>query len=152
MINHFCCCLILHQSPLILICKILPIYPCGFHSPVAILFLLFWRSIELENIETNLTFKKDPDRMHPRSLRKPANDIATPLSIILGGSFKPGRFLNTRRKQIPIFKEGKEEDRRNCRSRFNHWERLCCNIPGNHFQIIKNNMVTGSSSHGFMKA
>jgi len=55
--------------------------------------------------------------------RKPASDIARLLSIILGRLFNAGRYLRALRKQITTFKNGKQEDLRNCSSHLDRWER-----------------------------
>lgn len=66
----------------------------------------------------------------------------------------PGKVLGLRKVPEvlnPIFKKGKKEDLRNSRSHLDHWERWCTNIPGNHFQTLKDKKMIGSSQNRFMK-
>ncbi|KFV84315.1 RNA-directed DNA polymerase from mobile element jockey, partial [Struthio camelus australis] len=58
-----------------------------------------------------------PDGMHPRVLRKLADVIARPLSIILERSWRSGEVPEDWKKAsvTPVFKKGKEEEPGNSR-------------------------------------
>ncbi|KFV92242.1 hypothetical protein N326_03508, partial [Eurypyga helias] len=60
---------------------------------------------------------RGPDKIHPQVLKKPADEVAKPLSIIFEESWWSGEVSTdwTRGKLTPIFKKGKKEDLGNCR-------------------------------------
>ncbi|KFP24416.1 RNA-directed DNA polymerase from mobile element jockey, partial [Colius striatus] len=60
----------------------------------------------------------DPDGMHPRVLRKLADVIAKPLSIIFEQSWRTGEVPEDWRKAnvTPLFKEGRKDDSGSYRS------------------------------------
>jgi len=65
---------------------------------------------DLSNLDVHKSM--GPDGMHPRVLRKLADAIAEPLSIIFERSWKTGEVPEDWRKAnvTPVFKKGKKED------------------------------------------